>query len=124
VPEAWPETWQDIREAAAPGTRGCPTCTRSMDRTRGLAEAGGMRLDFCGGCRVIWFDPRELERVPKVPVPPEVKLPPDVARAFALAQVELINMEYDAREAAVFEPLKRLGAGLFGALLTAMLRRS
>jgi Zn-finger nucleic acid-binding protein len=37
-------------------TLDCPVCARAM-RT---AEQGGVRLDFCGSCRGVWFDGHEV----------------------------------------------------------------
>ena len=115
LPEAaWTAVWPSLRQATAASAHRCPLCEKAMEQTPELPEAAGIRLDICDTCRVIWLDPTELAKIPKVAVE-EDALPPEVARAMAKAEVELMNLAYDAREEAVFGPIRRYATAiLFG----------
>ena len=44
-------------------------------------KAGGVRVDICDPCRLLWFDPAEFDSLPKRPLPPTVEertLPPEL----------------------------------------------
>jgi Zn-finger nucleic acid-binding protein len=94
----WKSVWPAIRAAATAGSRACPACRKTMEETRDLRDADGMRVDFCDTCRLVWLDPNELERLPKVPVVEEPKLPPEAAKLLAKAYAA----EYDERGEMVF----------------------
>jgi len=106
----WAAVWPVIRAAAVRGDRTCPMCARSLDLTPPLDEAAGLRVDVCDPCQLIWLDPSEFDSLPKRPVPFE--LPPELAREMALAEVELMNLEYDEREAKISDLVKRLFDGI------------
>lgn len=93
-PPVWAAIWPAIREAAVPGATACPSCGLAMEETREVREAASLRVDWCEACRLIWLDPRELDRLPKVPVAETPRLPPHVAKRLAAA----ISVEYDERE--------------------------
>ena len=95
----------------------CRDCSHSMERTRELSKAASVRLDICDRCRLIWLDPQELDKIPKVPVEEEDALPPDVRQAITRAQVALLNTAYDAREDAVHAPFVETIAVFLCALL-------
>jgi Zn-finger nucleic acid-binding protein len=115
--EVWPLIWPVLRHAASEGTRLCPLCAAVMDETRELADAGGVRLDICDRCRLIWLDPTEFRRIPKVPVVEEEQMPLEARQALAKAHVELMNAEYDAKLEGVIGPIREIAmAILFGRL--------
>jgi Zn-finger nucleic acid-binding protein len=114
----WKALWPELRGAATPGSRECPACGRPMDETRDLVGAEGMRLDFCDTCRLVWLDPRELDRLPKTPVAEETALPPEAAKLLAKAYAA----EYDEREQMVFG-VADLAIRAFVAFLSAFGRR-
>ncbi len=120
--ELWSLVWPSLRAAAAPSAHRCPACERAMEQTPELPAAAGVRLDICEGCRLIWFDPQEFEQIPKVPVPEEDALPPEVAQAIARAHVAMQNAEYDLREEAILGPVLDLLSALFWAFVGAMQR--
>ena len=97
--QAWPSVWPAIRNAADRGEHGCPGCGGSMDQTQPLDGIGGVRVDFCDICRIVWLDPSEFDSLPKRPPPePEAELPPAAAQAMAKAEVELMQRAFQARE--------------------------
>jgi hypothetical protein len=119
-PPVWAAIWPAIREAAAKGSRACPACGRAMEETRDLRAASGTRIDYCDPCGLVWLDPEELGRFPKVPVPEEPpRLPPEAAKLVAKA----LAAEYDAREEAVFLPLREFAVAAFWALVVGFRRR-
>ena len=115
--EVWTEVWPAIRAAASPGSRRCPVCEQSMDLTAALPRLGGMRLDICDPCRLLYLDPSELEKLPKVPVEEETDaMPPEAREAMARAMVELYKAESEAREEALFGPIRDSALALLFAL--------
>jgi Zn-finger nucleic acid-binding protein len=112
-PPVWAAIWPAIREAAAPGAPACPSCGRAMEETREVPEAGSLRVDWCEACRLVWLDPNELARMPKVPVAETPRLPAHVAKLIAKA----IAAEYDERERRIFEPFKEYAVAIFCAFM-------
>jgi Zn-finger nucleic acid-binding protein len=118
-PPVWEAIWPAIREAATRGARECPMCAQPMDETRELRDAGSLRVDFCDRCRLVWLDPHELDRMPKVPVAENPAIPREVARLLAQA----IAAEYDARAETIFQPFRDCAVGIFWALVGGLSRR-
>lgn len=54
--EAFNELWQSLRTGAESGV-GCPECSQSMNMTR----VGGVKLEGCSSCTLVWFDAGEWE---------------------------------------------------------------
>lgn len=54
--EAFNELWQSLRVGAESGVC-CPECSQSMNMTR----VGGVKLEGCPVCTLIWFDAGEWE---------------------------------------------------------------
>jgi Zn-finger nucleic acid-binding protein len=119
----WSSVWPSLRAAAAPSAHRCPACERAMEQSCELPQAANVRLDICDGCRLIWFDPREFEEIPKVPVVEEDVLPPEVAQAIARAHVAMLNAEYDQREEAVLAPILDLVSAILWAVAAGASRR-
>lgn len=82
--------WQTAQHGySEPGPR-CSFCEKQM-RTVTLPLSGeGIELDLCCRCPMIWFDPHELERIPR-PEPPEpsqADLPPEAREILAIRRME------------------------------------
>lgn len=116
--ELWDDVWPVIRAATTRGPRRCASCGNAMDQTAPLEAAGGMRLDVCDPCELIFLDANELARMPKGPVEVRHRMPPEVGRALAQA----IALEYDAREQTLFGPLKKYGMAIVYALIVGTAR--
>lgn len=54
------ELWGHAFESQVPGRYPCPSCTRPMSE----ATAGGLALDVCFGCQLVWFDTAEYDTAP------------------------------------------------------------
>jgi membrane associated rhomboid family serine protease len=63
-------------------------------------------LDVCTGCHFIFFDPKEYERLPKLPVAKEPKddLSPKAREALVLARLEILKTEQESEEMGVSSP--------------------
>ena len=118
--EVWPAVWPSLRHASQPGRSRCPVCDRTMEQTAPLPKAAGVRLDICDACRVVWLDPKELEKIPKVAVPKAVEVPLELRQALAKAQVEVMNLEYDAKMASILGPLQDYAVGILLAFVGGM----
>jgi len=53
--------WTQAREGEA-GPRDCPSCGRAMV-VLSPTPAGALEVDACSTCRIVWFDPDEVERM-------------------------------------------------------------
>ena len=88
----------------------CPECGRPMALIRLPINELTLELDICCRCQDVWFDPNELESLPKPPPPPKkYELPQKAKEALALHQIA--EMEQPTAE-----PTSTWGyvAGLFG----------
>ncbi len=95
--------WQRARSGQYRTTRKCPACRRRTAEVPILvAEDKKLHLDVCTGCHCVWFDTREFETLPKIPVrvPPHKTLPPKAKEALALAQLEVLKQESQATDVA------------------------
>jgi membrane associated rhomboid family serine protease len=85
--------WNTAGNGHAAAGCDCPSCARPA-REVGL-EFGGERFDFdvCARCQLVWFDPSEMEALPRsAPRPrPDDALKPQSRQALARMQVELEN---------------------------------
>ena len=70
----------------------CPECGRPMSLVRLPLGGRELELDVCCRCQELWFDPDELERVPKPPPPPPKPELPEKAREI-LAMHAIANMK-------------------------------
>ena len=96
VPEVWRKVWPEIRRATHASAHRCPSCRDSMEQTRPLRDIGGIRVDVCDTCDLIWLDPNELASLPKVPVEDD-ELSPEMRKALGIALAKFIAEGYDAR---------------------------
>ncbi len=123
VPEVWRSVWPEIRRAALRSTRRCPSCRQLMEQSRPLREAGGIQVDVCDRCDLIWLDPKELAKLPKVPIEENPEIPLEVRQAFGKAMAETINLEYDLREGKLAGAISDFTGSLFWGLIGVFLRR-
>ncbi len=89
----------------------CPICGQPMSLLRLQIEGHELELDICCRCQELWFDPTELETLPKPPPPPPKKeLPAKAKEILAMHAVE--NMKAERAS----EPSTQWGyvAGFFG----------
>jgi hypothetical protein len=117
--DMWGDVWPVIRAATSPSPRRCASCDRRMELTAPIEAAGGMRLDVCDPCGLLFLDANELARMPKGPVEVRHRMPPEMGRALAKAMA----LEYNAREQLLFGPLKELGLRFLMLLLENRARR-
>lgn len=83
--DAWKSTWHSLRAAKDPSPRTCPACAGTMRLAPLSGVLGGITLDYCSRCLLVWFDRGEEESLPARPASGEqAPLPPDLARALAL----------------------------------------
>ncbi len=54
---------QKVREGPSGCERACPHCATAMHVVDLVNMDPGVTIDICVGCRVIWFDPDEYEKV-------------------------------------------------------------
>lgn len=67
----------------------CGSCRKPMRRVTLPLAGMPLELDVCCSCQMIWFDPRELERIP-LPEPEKAdELPPKARELLALRQIQL-----------------------------------
>ena len=85
----------DLWLGASEGRSGasCPSCRRPMARS----SAGGLDLEVCKGCQVVWFDPGEADRAPTLPQRGARTLPQDALERIAHHQASAIAAEYNQR---------------------------
>ncbi|MHC4939800.1 MAG: TFIIB-type zinc ribbon-containing protein [Planctomycetota bacterium] len=102
----WGAVWPTLRAAVRKGTRGCPGCGRWMETTEAADSFAGRPVDVCDSCRMIWFDPGELEGTPLRKVPPERPL--EQRQAIGRAMAAAMQLEYDARTDSTVAPILSL----------------
>ena len=90
----------------------CPICGRPMSLITLPAGEKELELDICCQCQELWFDPSELESMPKPPPPPSQPELPDKAREI-LASHAIENLEENKPDAGPNSTWGYL-AGLFG----------
>ena len=89
----------------------CPQCGRPMSLLRLPVQGRFLELDICCPCQEVWFDPSELESLPRPAPPPKpTELPPRAKEILALHAVEEMRQE----RSPVPESDWRYVAGLFG----------
>ncbi len=123
VPEIWHSVWPEIRRAALRSTRRCPSCQKAMEQSRPLRDGGGIQVDVCDPCDLIWLDPNELAKLPKVPVEENPEVPLELRQAFGKALVAAQNLEYDKREGKLSGAISNSAGSLFWGLIGAFLHR-
>ena len=91
-PEFANTLWHKARTAGEHLGAPCPLCGNDMSLVRLPVGDQFLELDICCQCQVIWFDPCELEALPKPPPPPPRAEMPQRAREI-LAMHEIASME-------------------------------
>ena len=84
--------WHKAMEEPEGGGGACPQCGRAMSLIHLYVEGRALELDICCRCQEVWFDPNELEALPKPPPPPKKAELPAKAREI-LALHEISEME-------------------------------
>ena len=69
----------------------CPACSRAMCDVIASADQGGVHLDVCTRCPLVWFDPHEFNQPPAPPKSKRDALPLEAREAIAMAQLKLDN---------------------------------
>lgn len=99
------QLWQQARTEGQPHNRSCPGCQRKMTEVSIRTGQRAEQLDVCQGCHFIWFDQRELERLPQRAAKPGQtegshndaaetrKLSPEAREAMAMARLETANLK-------------------------------
>jgi Zn-finger nucleic acid-binding protein len=78
------DLWQTMLKEGAPSYRPCPACHDMMSSFTAKLESAKITLDLCKKCQMIWFDPGELEAMPKAP--PQLEDMPEVKHDLALLE--------------------------------------
>jgi len=89
----------------------CTSCGKTMRRVTLPLSGMALELDICCACRLVWFDPGELGRIP-LPKPGE-ELPPKAREVLAMRQVEAVEETSASDDGAPDERWKYL-VGLLG----------
>ena len=85
--------WQNAYFRAPFGDLSCPVCRRVMKRVVIPVNGGDLELDICCRCQEIWFDPGELQALPRERPPEPPELPPAAREALALHAVARMEQE-------------------------------
>jgi membrane associated rhomboid family serine protease/Zn-finger nucleic acid-binding protein len=85
------ELWAAARTDAQTGA--CPSCRRPMV----ASSAGGVDLELCKGCQMVWFDAGEADRAPSLPQRGARTLPQEALERIAHHQAAAIAAEYNHR---------------------------
>ncbi len=86
----------------------CTSCGKTMRRVTLPLSGMALELDICCACRLVWFDPGELGRIP-LPKPGEV-VPPKAREVLAMRQVEAVEKAAGFDDGAPDEGWKYLAA--------------
>lgn len=63
-PEIIQQVWMRAQESKKK-EKPCPACRRPMAAVSTGPDLGSVELDVCHACYFIWFDDKELDKVPK-----------------------------------------------------------
>jgi membrane associated rhomboid family serine protease len=87
-PEFFAALQRQSQESVAGPAVACPACRRQTRRLFVPSNALRIELDVCRWCRLVWFDPAELQQVPTRPrVAPDPATIAAARRALAIEQV-------------------------------------
>lgn len=90
------ELWNHAVSSTLSSEARCPVCTKSMRAIALNISTSGTELDICTGCRFIWFDRYEFQRLPaQLQTPPERTLSLEARKAVALAKIEAMRESRD-----------------------------
>ena len=96
-PEFANALWRKAMENQGEYGGSCPMCSRPMTLVTLPVEGKLLELDVCCRCQELWFDPNELEALPKPPPPPKEPELPQSAKEI-LAQHAVKEMRTQAIE--------------------------
>jgi Zn-finger nucleic acid-binding protein len=75
----------------------CPLCRQPMFAVA-LSDRAEVNVDVCQRCHFIWFDAHEVETlVPRQPERPAAELPQKAREMLAIAEVERLSKQAEAR---------------------------
>ena len=72
--------WRKAMESQGENGGYCPMCGHPMTLVRLPIEGKMLELDICCRCQELWFDPNEIEALPKPPPPPKEPVLPQQAK--------------------------------------------
>ena len=89
-PEFAQQLGRAIFNASKPSSIACPSCTRKMLEVCVRDDGELSEFEVCKTCSLVWFDPGELEDLPRRPAPPEEDdgLTPHQRQQFAILSVK------------------------------------
>ncbi len=91
--------WRKAMEHQGEYGGSCPMCSHPMTLVRLPIEGKILELDICCRCQELWFDPNELDALPKPPPPPQAPELPQKAKEI-LANHAVNEMRVQAIESA------------------------
>ena len=92
--------WQRARSGDYPHKRKCPGCKHLMIEVPIINAEKTEYIDVCLVCHFVWFDTNEYDVLPKIAVkePEGSNLAPEAREALALAQLEQLKQEQEAKQ--------------------------
>jgi len=64
-PKAFKKMWQQLYSGEIETGRPCPGCKNPLSMVEAEAPDGGVMIDVCRSCHILWFDDKEFSSLPK-----------------------------------------------------------
>jgi Zn-finger nucleic acid-binding protein len=87
TPEAFKTIWQKLSSGETEAGRPCPGCRKPLSVVEAAGQAGGILIDVCRSCQILWFDDNEFSDLPKAEQKTEVKAQ---GKSEVLTEAELV----------------------------------
>ena len=81
--------WNTARNGYSQGGPVCTSCGEPMRRVTLPLSGMALELDVCCSCRLVWFDPGELARIPLPRPEAREELPQEAKEVLAMRQIEV-----------------------------------
>lgn len=65
-PRAFKRIWQQLYSDDVETGRPCPGCKNPLSVLKADGKDGGVLIDVCRSCQVLWFDDKEFSSLPRV----------------------------------------------------------